>query len=79
MYLLDTNVLSELVRREPNPSVAEKFETTTDEELFTSVICVEEVAFGVAIAPEGNHIWERFEDKVLARVSVLGFDLTRRF
>jgi predicted nucleic acid-binding protein len=75
MYLLDTNILSELIRREPNPSVVARFEAVPDEELFTSAICVEEVAFGARIAPPDNRIWERFEDKILPWLTVLDFDL----
>ena len=75
MYLLDTNILSELIRREPNRQVLGRFEAIPDEQLFTSTICIEEIAFGASIAPVGNRIWERFETEVLPWVTVLDFDL----
>lgn len=73
MYLLDTNVMSELVRRLPNPMVEARFESEA-ELLFTSVICLEEVRFGAMIAAPGNRLWERFSNDVLPSVTVLSLD-----
>lgn len=75
MHLLDTNILSELIKRQPNPKVAARFEALPDDELFTSAICVEEIAFGARIAPPGNRVWERFDREVLPWLTVLDFDL----
>src|SRR5437667_11817325 len=79
MYLLDTNTLSELIRREPNPRVAARFEGVPDDELFTSAICIEEVVFGCRIAPPDNRIWERFETEVLPFITILDFDVNAAF
>lgn len=73
MYLLDTNILSELVRRLPDPRVESRFETEV-ESLFTSVICLEEIRFGTRIGPPGNKLWERIEADVLPHLSVLALD-----
>jgi predicted nucleic acid-binding protein len=73
MYLLDTNILSELVRRLPDPRVEARFESEP-QPLFTSVICLEEIRFGSKIGPPGNKLWERMAADVLPRVSVLALD-----
>jgi len=73
MYLLDTNILSELVRRLPDPQVESRFESEP-ERLFTSVICLEEIRFGTRIGPPGNKLWERMEADVLPHLSVLALD-----
>jgi len=73
MYLLDTNILSELVRRLPDPRVEARFESEP-ERLFTSVICLEEIRFGTRIGPPGNKLWERMEADVLPHLSVLALD-----
>ena len=73
MYLLDTNILSELVRRLPDPRVESRFESEP-ERLFTSVICLEEIRFGTRIGPPGNKLWERMEADVLPHVTVLALD-----
>ena len=73
MYLLDTNILSELVRRLPDSRVESRFESEP-ERLFTSVICLEEIRFGTRIGPPGNKLWERMEADVLPHVTVLALD-----
>lgn len=47
MYVLDTNVLSETVRRNPNPNVIAWIETVPDHRLHTSVIVIGELRRGV--------------------------------
>ena len=74
MYLLDTNILSEVIRTRPTPSVANRFETAVSAELFTSVICLEEIRFVTLIGPPGNRLWERTEAKVLNRLALLPID-----
>ena len=48
-YLLDTNVISELARKKPNPSVLEFFESL--DEITLSVITIEEIEFGIEKLP----------------------------
>jgi predicted nucleic acid-binding protein len=70
MYLLDTNVLSELMRARPDPLVEARFESETSE-LFTSVICLEEIRYGAKIGPPGNKLWDRAAAIVLPHLTVL--------
>lgn len=44
-YLLDTNVISEVMRRDPNPHVFSWFSTLSS--IRTSVICLEELVYGL--------------------------------
>jgi predicted nucleic acid-binding protein len=46
-YLLDTNVLSELRRRTPNPAVAAWFEAAAGDDLFLSVLVIGEIRQGI--------------------------------
>lgn len=73
MYLLDTNVLSELMRRLPDRNVEARFESET-QALFSSVICLEEIRFGAKTGPPGNNLWQRLEVDVLPHVTVLVLD-----
>lgn len=70
MYLLDTNVLSELMRRKPDPHVEARFESEP-EPLLASVICLEEIRYGARIAPSGNGLWERFAADLRPHLTVL--------
>jgi predicted nucleic acid-binding protein len=74
VFLLDTNILSELVRKRPDPRVEARFQQAQEETLFTSAVCLEEIRFGCAIIPEGNLRWRRIHAKVLHRVRTLVFD-----
>lgn len=46
-YLLDTNVISELVRTNPNPQVISWFKNTPDEMLYLSVLTLGEIRKGI--------------------------------
>lgn len=54
MFLLDTNVISELFRPTPNPAVLAWYDQTPQRELFLSAITVAELDQGVALLPEGR-------------------------
>lgn len=53
-FILDTNILSELSRRSPNPGVTSWLAATP--KVFVSVIAFHEVAFGVESAPRDQRI-----------------------
>lgn len=53
-YLVDTNVLSELRRREPNPHVVEWFSQRPSTTLWLSVLTLTEIRKGVELAPDGK-------------------------
>ena len=74
-YLLDTNVLSELVRKRPSPAVLEHLGSIPRELLATSSICVTELRYGAARNPEGEALWARLAREVLPRFRILPFGL----
>jgi len=51
-YLLDTNVLSELVRPKPSPSVVAWFDEVPNDSLYISVLTIGEIRKGVELMPE---------------------------
>ncbi len=51
-YLLDTNVLSELHKRTPNPAVRAWIEAVPDDQLYISVLNIGEIRRGVQVARE---------------------------
>lgn len=71
MHLLDTNVLSEVTKRRPEPNVTRRIEAARREDLYTSVICLMELRFGAVRHPQGGAIWKRIQSDVLSRVSIL--------
>jgi len=53
-YLLDTNVLSELVRPKPNEAVLAWFANVPDESLYISVLTLGEIRKGVEGVPDAK-------------------------
>jgi len=52
--ILDTNVISELFRRDPSPAVEARLRTLPSEGFFTTAISESEIRFGLAILPAGR-------------------------
>lgn len=80
MILIDTNVISELWKVEPNPNVLVWIDAQTVETLYLSAITVAELRFGLATMPQGRRrtiYQERLEKEVLPTFAgrVLPFDL----
>jgi tRNA(fMet)-specific endonuclease VapC len=73
--LLDTNVLSEVIKKVPSARVLERLRATPRDASFTSAICVMELRFGAARHPAGRSIWARIVRDVLPRVTVLPLGL----
>ena len=75
-YLLDTNVLSEPLRPNPNKIVLDWLEGVDEDRLYISVIKIAELSRGVALLPEGRKqdrlkawlqgdLQDRFEGRLL--------------
>jgi predicted nucleic acid-binding protein len=75
MIILDTNVVSELMRPEPAPQVASWVRGRDRRELRTTAITIAEVRYGIARLPDGRRtqvllaaaadVFAAFEDQVL--------------
>ncbi len=72
-FLLDTNVLSELVKKKPEQKVIQRLREISDPDLATSVICVMELRFGAARVEHGKALWKRIGEEILSRVTILPF------
>ncbi|HAV1900462.1 TPA: type II toxin-antitoxin system VapC family toxin [Enterobacter hormaechei subsp. steigerwaltii] len=80
MIVLDTNVISELWKVEPNPNVLAWIDAQAVETLYLSAITVAELRYGLAAMPEGKRraiYLDRLEQEVLPTFGarVLPFDL----
>ncbi|WP_176099308.1 type II toxin-antitoxin system VapC family toxin [Burkholderia cepacia] len=79
MILVDTNVISEPLRREPNAAVIEWLDAQHVETLFLAAISLAEIRLGVAVLPEGRRrewLHQSIEQRVLPlfRGRILPFD-----
>lgn len=71
MYLLDTNILSELIRRKPNVHLLARLGLEPAHTLFTSCICVMELRFGSALRKDFEKFWQKITKEIIYRVSIL--------
>ena len=53
IYVLDTNVLSEVMKAEPHPSVAAWLRACPPEAMFTTAISRAEIVYGIRRLPDG--------------------------
>lgn len=67
-YLLDTNVLSEVIRKKPEPSVLARLRQIAPDSVFTSVVCVTELRYGARRHHRADVLWDRIARDVLSRV-----------
>ena len=70
-YLLDTNVLSELLKKRPDPGVVSRLRTLDPAQLATSVVCVTELRYGAARRNDGGSLWTRITRDLLPRFRIL--------
>ncbi len=70
-YLVDTNILSELLKKRPNPHLIVHLRLKQPESLFTSCICVMELRFGAALRSDAEIFWERITEEILSKVTIL--------
>jgi toxin FitB len=53
MLILDTNVISEVLRSEPNEAVVTWFESQPRHQLFTTAVTQAEILYGITLMPKG--------------------------
>ena len=76
-FLLDTNVISELIKPRPDTNVTTWIETTDESLLYLSILTLGEIRRGIAVLPQSrrratleawldNDLRARFENRILA-------------
>jgi predicted nucleic acid-binding protein len=68
-FLLDTNVVSELRKKRPDPRVTDWFDSVAESELFISVLVVGEIRRGIARVADRDPAQAAVIDKWLARLT----------
>ena len=57
MYLLDTNVLSELIRKRPDSGVVAKAELLDQQDCFASEVTLFELRYGAMLRDDAKAFW----------------------
>jgi predicted nucleic acid-binding protein len=74
LYLIDTNVLSEVIRPRPNLAVVRTLLTADPALRFASEITRYELRFGAMLRDDGGALWARIEQRILPLVRWLPVD-----
>lgn len=79
MILIDTNIVSEMMRPHPDSGVIQWLNHQDSQRLYLSVISIAEIGYGLRLLPNGSrrrHLSERFDQFVDAAFEqrVLNFD-----
>lgn len=73
MYLMDTNVLSELIKKNPNSNFMARLRSTPADALFSASICLMELRYGVLKRGNAQDLWTKIEREILSRIRILPF------
>jgi len=75
MILLDTDIVSHLLRAEPRPELVQRLRQVPVRDRHTSAITVGEILYGLERTGRHEAIRARLEAEFIARIEVLPFDL----
>ena len=71
MILLDTDVISQVVRRGGNPHVKERIRSLTFEKTFASSITLFELRYGAMRLTDGQPLWEKIESLIVHTIQLI--------
>jgi tRNA(fMet)-specific endonuclease VapC len=74
MYLFDTDILSNLLKRNPSPVLLRRLATLPSEAQFTSAITVGELIYGAYRSERPDYFLRKLEQLVWPNIIVLPFD-----
>ena len=73
MYLIDTNILSELVKKAPNKILIEKLKNVPSASLYTASVCVMELRFGALRRGNPEDLWLTIQQRIISKIRILDF------
>jgi len=73
MFLLDTNIISELMKKQPSSHLLEKMEDVSDTSLYTASVCAMELRYGALRVPNSDALWTKIQKRILSRIQILSF------
>lgn len=73
MYLIDTNILSELIKKNPNSNFIAKLRTIPTDALFSASVCIMELRYGAIKRGDPANLWAKIEQQILPKIRILSF------
>ena len=63
MFLLDTNIISELMKKQPSSYLLEKMEDVSDNSIYTASVCAMELRYGALRVPNLKPCGAKFKSE----------------
>lgn len=79
MFLFDTDILSNILKRDPSPSVLKRLAAIPAKEQFTTTITVGEMVYGAYRSKRPDYFLEKLAQSVWPNVNILSFDETSAY
>jgi tRNA(fMet)-specific endonuclease VapC len=73
VYLIDTNILSELVKKTPNDNLIVKINDVPSASLYTASVCVMELRYGALRRGNPEDLWLNIQQRIVSKVRILDF------
>ena len=74
MYLFDTDILSQVLKRAPSPTLLTKLASVPAEQQFTSAITVGEMVYGAYRSDRPDHFLRQLEERLWPNIRILPFN-----
>ena len=79
MFLLDTNIISELTKKQPSPRLLERLSLVPATSLCTASVCIMELRFGALRVPNSEALWGKLQKRILSKLTVMNFAYKEAF
>lgn len=73
MYLLNTKILSELIKKKPSSCLLSHLQSKLAHTLFASCISVWELRLGSALRSDVESFWARVNEEIISKIRILPF------
>ena len=73
MFLLDTNIISEMTKKHPSPKLLDRLGAVHAASLCTASVCVMELRYGTLRVPNSEALWSKIQKRILSKLTVMNF------
>ncbi len=74
MYLFDTDILSQVLKRTPSPTLLTRLAAVPAEQQFTSAITAGEMVYGAYRSDRPDHFLRQLEERLWPNIRILPFN-----
>ena len=74
MFLFDTDILSNVLKRAPSTALVARLAILSPDQQFTTAITVGEMVYGAHRSPRRDHLLRQLEERLWPNVRILTFD-----